>query len=269
MAKKNIPVRYNDQVIRTLLCIIAAFLVAMYGTGARYLDSLSNTSFFIKLLAAFLIAGFFIEFVHRVTVQLDKSYDWKEKPLVRLLLQFALGMLLPGIIDLFFLSIYQWYFGINTMYKDPSAQSSFPVMALPVFLFNVYYLFYYHILRNKQDKEQTPSSNEILLVQQGTKTIPIFLTDIRFIYHQNRMNYLVTCEESKFYLNETLDELERNLPHRDFFRVNRKMIIHYRACLNFKSNGHGKLILNLEPPYAGEVTVSQNRSTQFKEWIKR
>ncbi len=241
----------------------------MYGNGARYLDSLSNTSFYIKLLAAFFIAGFFIEFVHRITVQLDKSFDWKEKPLVRLLLQFALGVLLPGIIDLFFLSIYQWYFGINTVYKDPSAHSSFPVMALPVFLFNIYYLFYYHILRNKQEKEQTPASKEMLLVQQGTKTIPLLLTDIRFIYHQNRMNYLVTSEESKFYLNETLDELERKLPGRDFFRVNRKMIIHYRACIHFQSNGHGKLLLRLSPSFPEEVIVSQFKSGKFKEWIKR
>ena len=240
----------------------------MYGTGARYLDSLSNTSFYVKLLAAFLIAGFFIQFVHQVTVRLDKAYDWREKPLVRLLLQFALGVLLPGIIDLFFFSIYQWYFEINMAHKDPSANSSFPVMALPVLLFNVYYLFYYHILRNKQEKEHTPSM-EILLVQQGTKTIPIILTDIRYIYHQNRMNYLVTSQESKHYLNETLEELERNLPRRDFFRVNRKMIIHYRACIHFQSNGHGKLILRLSPAFQEEVFVSQSKAGKFKEWIKR
>tara|TARA_R110002072_G_scaffold303139_1_gene495501 strand:+ start:16692 stop:17501 length:810 start_codon:yes stop_codon:yes gene_type:complete len=267
--KKKLPVRYNDNMLRILLCAIAAFLVAMYGSGARYLDSLSNASFYIKLIAAFLIAGFFIQFVHHVTVQLDKAYDWKEKPLLRLLLQFSLGVLLPGIFDLFFLYIYQWYFEINTAHKDPSAYSSFSVMTLPVFLFNVYYLFYYHILRNKQEKEQIPATKEIHLVQQGTKTIPILLTDIRYIYHQNRMNYLVTSEESKHYLNETLDELESNLPHRDFFRVNRKMIIHYRACIHFQSNGHGKLLLRLSPAFQEEVIVSQSKAPKFKEWIKR
>ncbi len=241
----------------------------MYGTGARYLDSLSNTSFYIKLLAALLITGFFIEFVHRITVQLDKSYDWKEKPLVRLLLQFALGVILPGLIDFFFLTVYKWYFGLSVVHEKLSSQSTFSAMVLPLFLFNVYYLFYYHILRNKQEKEQTPASNEMLLVQQGTKTIPLLLTDIRFIYHQNRMNYLVTSEESKFYLNETLDELERKLPGRDFFRVNRKMIIHYRACIHFQSNGHGKLLLRLSPSFPEEVIVSQSKSRKFKDWIKR
>tara|TARA_R110002020_G_scaffold307912_3_gene523664 strand:- start:8490 stop:9215 length:726 start_codon:yes stop_codon:yes gene_type:complete len=240
----------------------------MYGSSARYLDSLSGSSFFIKLLAAFLISAFFIEFVHQVTVHLDKSYDWKEKPLVRLLLQFALGVILPGIIDLFFLTVYQWYFGINTAQANPSAHSSLPLMALPVFVFNIYYLFYYHILRNKESETRKVDNRKILLIQQGTKTIPQPLQDIRYIYHQNKINYLVTSNQTSYFLTETLDELERTLPAKDFFRINRKMIIHHQACLHFRSNGHGKLLLNLSPSFSEEVTVSQLKSSKFKKWVE-
>lgn len=241
----------------------------MYGMGARFLNSLNGTSFYVKLLAAFLIAGFFIEFVYWVTVQLDKVYDWKEKPLIRLGLQFLLGMLLPGIIDYLFLSIYLWYFGLTVAPENPSSHSSLPMMALPVFLFNIYYLFYYHILRKQEITTPSRSNKEILLIQQGVKTIPLQLQEIRYIYHQDKINYLVTSQESKHYLNETLEELERNLPRRDFFRVNRKMIIHYRACIHFQSNGHGKLLLQLSPAFQEEVIVSQSKAGKFKEWIKR
>lgn len=269
MDKNKLPVRYNDQVLRILLCIVAAFLVAMYGMGARFLDTLNGRSFYVKLLAAFLIAGFFIEFVHLVTVRLDRVYDWKEKPLMRLALQFLLGMLLPGIIDYLFLSIYQWYFGLAITHENPNAQSSFPMMTLPVFLFNIYYLFYYHILRNQESKAPGQSHPEILLIQQGTKTIPLPLQHIRYIYHRDRINFLITVDQTSYYLNETLDELERKLPANDFFRVNRRMIIHYQACLHFRSNGHGKLLLKLSPSYPDEITVSQNKAGKFKEWIKR
>lgn len=241
----------------------------MYGTGARYLNTLSGNSFYVKLLAAFLIACFFIEFVHLVTIQLDKVYDWKEKPLIRLTLQFLLGMLLPGIIDILFLSIYRWYFGLTVASEISSSHSSFPMMALPVFLFNIYYLFYYHILRKQESSIPSKAKTEILLIQQGTKTIPIQLSDIRFIYHLERMNYLLTVNETSYFLNETLDELERKLPEQDFIRINRKMIIHYRACLHFRSNGHGKLLLQLSPSFTEDVIVSQNRAKKFKEWISR
>lgn len=269
MVKKKLPVRYNDQLLRILLCVIAAVLVALYGTGARYLDSLSQTPFFIKLLAAFLMACFFIEFVHQVTVQLDKVFDWMERPLIRLVLQFALGMLLPGIIDLLFLSIYRWYFGIHNTQTDAGTHGSFPVMALPVFLFNIYYLFYYHILRKREEKQSANRGRQNLLVQQGSKTIPVPVRDIRYIYHRDRINYLVTADQTRYFLQETLEELELKLPTEDFFRINRKMIIHHSSCLHFSSNGHGKLLLDLDPRFPEEATVSQSRTAKFKEWIRR
>ncbi|SFU19142.1 LytTr DNA-binding domain-containing protein [Algoriphagus locisalis] len=269
MEIKKLPVRYLDQFLRILLCTTAALLLAMYGSGARYLDSLSNNPFYIKLLAAFFIAAFFLEFVHQVTFQLDRKYDWKEKPLLRLLLQFSLGVLLPGVIDLFFLTIYQWYFEINTVQGNPSTHSSFPLMALPVFLFNIYYLIYYHILRKQESKPSKQTQRKTLLVQQGNRTIPIPLQDIRYIYHRNRINYLVTASQSSYFLNETLDELERKLPQDDFFRINRKMIIQYQACQDFRSNGHGKLLLHLSPSFPDDITVSQNKAGKFKEWIRR
>lgn len=269
MEKKKLPLRYIDQFLRVVLCVSAAILLAMYGSGARYLDSLSHNSYIIKLLAAFFIAGFFLEFVHRVTEQLDKKYDWKEKPLLRLILQFALGVVLPGMIDLFFLMIYQWYFGINTAQENPSIHSSFPLMALPVFIFNIYYLFYFHILRTQETKIPKPSHRKTLLIQQGNKTIPIPLQDIRYIYHQNRLNYLITANQTSYFLSETLDELEHKLTQEDFFRINRKMIIHHKACHHFRSNGHGKLLLQLLPSFPQEVSVSQLKAGKFKEWIRR
>jgi len=269
LSNKKLPVRYKDNLLRIVLCILAAFLVAMYGTGAHFLDSLSNSPFYIKLLAALLIAGFFLEFVHWVTVTLDKVYDWKERPLARLALQFVLGVLLPGLIDFLFLSLYKWYFGLTSMHENPGSHSSFSAMVLPVFLFNLYYLFYYHILRRKETKNLTKAENELLLVQQGNKTIPVLLQDIRYIHRQDRLNYLITSVETRYFLSETLDELERQLPSRNFFRVNRKMIIHYRACTHFQSNGHGKLLLRLNPSFPEDIVVSQSKAAKFKEWIRR
>lgn len=254
--------------MRILLCVIAGLLVAMFGTGARFLDSLTQNSFFIKLIAAFLIYCIFIEFIHWVTVRLDQRYDWQERPLVRLTLQFTLGILLPGVIDFLFLTVYQWYFGLAHI-GSSSINSTIPPMLMPIFLINIYYLFYYHILRNRESPIHNKPEMEILLVQQGSKTIPLQLQDIRFIYHKDRMNYLVTETQSTYFLNETLDELEHRLPSRDFFRISRKMIIHYRACQDYRSNGHGKLLLHLSPAFPEEVTVSQNRGGKFKEWIKR
>lgn len=95
LVNKKQPVRYNDQVVRILLCVLAAFLLAMFGAGARFLDSFTSGSFYIKLIAVFLIACFFIEFIFWITFHIDRSFDWKEKPIPCLVLQFSLGMVFP------------------------------------------------------------------------------------------------------------------------------------------------------------------------------
>ncbi|MBN3584845.1 LytTR family transcriptional regulator DNA-binding domain-containing protein [Algoriphagus aestuarii] len=268
MGYKKQPIKYQNQGVRIALCILAAVLVAMFGSGAKVLDSLSNQAFYIKLIATLIISGFFIEFVHTVTVRLDKIYDWKEKPLIRFSLQFMLGIFLPGLIDFLFLSLYKWYFNL-TVRAEESAQVGYSAMLVPIFLFNFYYLVHYHLLKNKDKPENSGNKKRMFMVQQGSRVIPVKLEEIRMIYHEDRLNYLITAAGKKYYLNESLEKLEELLPQEDFFRINRKMIIHYLACQHFQSNGHGKFQLKLIPEFHEDVFVTQSKSSLFKEWIKR
>ena len=269
LTDKPSPVSYNDTVFRVLLCILSAFLIAMYGSSAHYLDSISSRSLPVKFVAALFITAFFLQFVYRVTVRLDNDFDWKEKPLGRLALQFLLGILLPGSIDYIFLNLYKWYFGLSTGDELVASQGGLPLMIMPVFLFNIYYFAYYHLLRRKEKKKGPRTSRKTLLVNQGNRTVPIPLHEIRYIYHLDRINILVTAESKEFVLSETLDELDNILPKREFFRLNRKAIIHYLACSHFLPHGHGKLLVQLEPPAREEMVVSQARAPKFREWITR
>jgi hypothetical protein len=260
---------YNDTVFRILLCIVSAFLVAMYGSSAYYLDSISSRSFPVKFAAALFITAFFLQFVYRITVRLDNHFDWKERPFGRLGLQFLLGVILPGLLDYIFLNLYKWYFGLKAGDELLASQGSLPLMVMPVFLLNIYYFAYYHLLRKKDKKKRLRTSRKTLLVNQGNRTVPIPLHEIRYIYHLDRVNILVTAESKEYVLSETLDELENILPNREFFRLNRKAIIHYLACSHFQPHGHGKLLVKLTPQAREEMVVSQARAPKFREWITR
>lgn len=269
LTDKPSPVLYNDSLFRALLCIISAFLVAMYGSSAHYLDSISSRSFAVKFVVALFITAFFLQFVTRVTVRLDNDFDWKEKPFGRLALQIMLGILLPGLLDYIFLNLYKWYFGLSVGDELAASQGSLPLMIMPVFLFNIYYFAYYHLLRSREKKKEPKANRKTLLVTQGNRTVPIPLHEIRYIYHLDRINILVTAEAKEYVLSETLDELDNILPKREFFRLNRKVIIHYLACSHFQPHGHGKLLVQLEPPAREEMVVSQVRAPKFREWITR
>ncbi|WP_157373344.1 LytR/AlgR family response regulator transcription factor [Algoriphagus terrigena] len=269
MVNKRSQIQYSDQFFRAILCAGSAFLVAMYGNSAHYLDTVSTQSFPVKFLVALFITAFFLEFVHWVTVKLDRRFDWKEKPFGRPVLQFLFGVMLPGLTDYLFLSLYRWYFGLSNAHPDVISQSSASFMIMPIFLFNLYYLVYYKMLKNREDKKTPKVSKKTLLANQGNRTIPIALDEIRYIYHQDRINYLVTSGAKEYVLNESLDELESILSKKDFFRLNRKTIIHYLACSHFQPHGHGKLLIQLEPKFREETVVSQVRAPKFREWINR
>jgi hypothetical protein len=269
LTDKPSPVLYNDTLFRGLLCIISAFLVAMFGSSAHYLDSVSPRSFLVKFVVALFITAFFLQFVNRVTVRLDNDFDWKEKPFGRLALQFLLGIIFPGLLDYIFLNLYKWYFGLSSGENQIASEGSLPLMIMPVFLFNIYYFAYYHLLRRKEKKKEPKSSRKTLLVSQGHRTVPIPLHEIRYIYHLDKINILVTSESKEYVLSETLDELDRILPKREFFRLNRQAIIHYLACAHFQPHGHGKLLVQLTPQAREEMVVSQARAPKFREWITR
>lgn len=263
------PVKYKNAFLRIPLCVLSAVLVALYGSGAQYLDRISSRSFPVKFAAALIISAFFLEFVHRVTLTLDRKYDWKESPLLRLYFQFLLGVLLPGLVDFLFLSLYKWYFGLSQADDSAISQGSLSFMLMPVFVFNMYYLVYYHLLRHREKKKGSKFARKMLLVTQGNRTLPIPLDEVRYIYHRDRVNFLVTAGATEYVLSESLDELEAQLPKRDFFRLNRQILINFSACSHFQPHGHGKLLVQPNPPFRQEMVVSQARATKFREWISR
>lgn len=124
-------------------------------------------------------------------------------------------------------------------------------------------------MKKNESKEHKSKSSELFLISQGVKTIPINTKEMAYLYIENRICYLITKNNKKYFLNTTLEELEHELDPEVFFRVNRKMIIHFMACIQFQSDGKGRLILGLTPPYKDEVRVGIGKSKKFIKWINR
>lgn len=118
-------------------------------------------------------------------------------------------------------------------------------------------------------KEKKTKGNKLFLIPQGVKTIPIPTNQMAYVFIENRICYLITKDNKKYYLNSTMEELEQELDPQEFFRVNRKMIVHFLACIHFQSDGKGRLILALNPPFKEMVRVSIGKSQKFISWITR
>ena len=107
-----------------------------------------------------------------------------------------------------------------------------------------------------------------LIAKKGTNYYVVLTTEIAFIYTEARMVFLIDRKGERYTVERSLSELEIELPSRDFFRVNRKFIVHINAILSFKPSFKGKIALELMHLSKAEVSISQENAAQFKKWIE-
>lgn len=107
-----------------------------------------------------------------------------------------------------------------------------------------------------------------LIAKKGTNYYVILTNEIAFIYTEARIVFLIDRKGERYTVERSLSELEIELPSRDFFRVNRKFIVHINAILSFKPSFKGKIALELMHLSKAEVSISQENAAQFKKWIE-
>lgn len=107
-----------------------------------------------------------------------------------------------------------------------------------------------------------------LIAKKGTNYYVVATKDIAFIYTESRIVFLIDRTGERYTVERSLSELEIELPSREFFRVNRKFIVHINAILSFKPSFKGKIALELLHLAKAEVSISQENAAQFKKWIE-
>lgn len=105
------------------------------------------------------------------------------------------------------------------------------------------------------------------LVRQGEKLISIETNDIAYFQSRNGVSALVTKEDKKYIMDQTLDELSQHLNPEKFFRANRQFLIHFCTIKSVRKYYKGKLIIELTLPTTDSLTVSSERASIFKEWL--
>ena len=105
------------------------------------------------------------------------------------------------------------------------------------------------------------------LIKRGADYISIRTEEIAYCYAAHKIVCLVNAEGSRFLLDRSLADLEKDLDPAQFFRLNRKYIVNINAILKLKTFGKGKLLVELNPPTTEEVVVSAEQTASFKVWM--
>lgn len=107
---------------------------------------------------------------------------------------------------------------------------------------------------------------ERFLVKNGQRLLSVQAKDVACFFSEEKISFLKTSKGQKFALNTSLDELEKQIDPKIFFRANRQFIVHEKSILEISSWFNGKLKLKILM-CDEEVIVSRERAPILRKWL--
>lgn len=105
----------------------------------------------------------------------------------------------------------------------------------------------------------------LLPFRDGYKSIAT--ADIMYFYSEWGTTHGVLEDSQSVVVSQTLEELEKQLNPRFFFRANRQFIIHITAIQNIFNHFNGKLKIEVKDHPDVEVYISREKASAFKAWM--
>lgn len=107
-----------------------------------------------------------------------------------------------------------------------------------------------------------------ILLNQGEKIIPIKIEDIVFFYISDKQVVIQTSDNQKYRYSSTLDEVQKKLNDKVFFRVNRQFIINRNYVNRVEHYFNGKLVLKLNAQVPEPIIISRMKVKEFLTWLE-
>lgn len=110
---------------------------------------------------------------------------------------------------------------------------------------------------------------ERFLVYSGDSLVPVNCGEIAYFISEDGATMFFTHTKKRYFLNESLDNLELELNPGDFFRANRQIILSVKSIDKIHNYGLQKLKISVKPEIESEIIISKLKATQFKDWLNK
>jgi DNA-binding LytR/AlgR family response regulator len=122
------------------------------------------------------------------------------------------------------------------------------------------------ILQMVQDMNSS-KYKERILIKRGQQLNYLKTAQIAHGYADGKLCYAVDYSGNKHLLEINLSQLEDQLIPKQFFRINRNLLVNIDSILKVHVWLGGRLKLELLPSTNVETVVSRERVNEFKEWL--
>lgn len=105
------------------------------------------------------------------------------------------------------------------------------------------------------------------LVKIGQSIATIKTDEIHHFETEESLSFLMTTKGSRYAIDYTLDQLENLLQPKDFFRINRKVILHIQSIEKVSTYFNSRLSIATKFLDGDARIVSRERVNDFKMWL--
>lgn len=125
------------------------------------------------------------------------------------------------------------------------------------------------IMKSIGGSVQKKEYKERYIVRFNDRIVPLLVSNIAYIYSEEKNNYLVTFDEQRYVIDSSLDVVSDELDPSKFFRISRSCIISLQAITSIVKQAGGRLRIMPKPAASFEMTVSRSRVDDFLAWLEK
>ena len=97
--------------------------------------------------------------------------------------------------------------------------------------------------------------------------LPVATSDIAYFFIADELTFIFTFNEQKFIINHSLEELEKLVDTRQFYRANRQFLLNFAAIKEVEPYFNRKLVVKLSVKCNEQILVGKLKVTEFRAWL--
>ena len=100
------------------------------------------------------------------------------------------------------------------------------------------------------------------------RIVPVQASDIAYFYSEEKNTYLVTNDNNRYIMDQSLEVLSDELDPERFFRISRSCIIAMPAIVSIVKYMGNRLKITARPSHEFKMVVSRSRVDDFLKWLE-
>ncbi|MDA3943159.1 MAG: LytTR family DNA-binding domain-containing protein [Bacteroidetes bacterium] len=106
-----------------------------------------------------------------------------------------------------------------------------------------------------------------MMVKVGSQIKSFEVENVAYFYIEDKIVFAMLHDGSRYTLDNSLEQLDEQLDKQQFFRINRSMIISFKAIDKLYTYSKSRIKVKLKPVHDKDAISSTDRSPYFREWL--